>query len=290
MLQVPVKRLICGFEIPVLGLGTWMIGGNSQRDPGNDGDADAATLTAGIEYGYTHIDTAELYAAGYTEEIVGRAISGISRPKLFITTKVWSTNLSYDGVLRAVEGSMKRMGIDYIDLYLIHKPNDEIPLADTMRALDRLADEKVIRNIGVSNFAVSRFEQAQLLSSHKIVANQVHYNLIFREVEVKGMLDYCQNHDVMLIAWRPLQKGILFEKSGEFMDSLCRKYHKTPAQIALNWLISQRNVATLSTMRSPAHLEENAGAVGWTMDSEDIEFLRKDFPEQCNVSNSVALS
>ena len=290
MIKIPDKTLNCGFKIPALGMGTWMIGGNSDRDPCNNGNADAAALIAGIDRGFTHIDTAELYADGFAEEIVGRAIAARRRSELFITSKVWYANLSYDGVLRAAEGSLKRMGTDYIDLYLIHKPNDMIPLADTMRALDRLADEKIIRNIGVSNFAVSRFKLAQALSHHKIVVNQVHYNLLVREAEISKVLEYCQNEDVMLTAWRPLQKGILLEGIGEFLNPLCGKYNKTPAQIALNWLISQQNVVALSTMRSLAHLDENAGAVNWTMDPDDIDFLRINYPEQRNVSESVPLS
>ena len=136
------KELKCGFKMPVFGMGTWMMGGNSERDAGNNGDADAAALIAGLERGLSHIDTAEMYAGGFAEEIVGRAIAGRKRAKLFITTKVWNTNLSFDGVLRAAEGSLKRLGTDCIDLYLVHKPNDDIPLKETIRALDRLQDEK----------------------------------------------------------------------------------------------------------------------------------------------------
>ncbi|MFA6102506.1 MAG: aldo/keto reductase [Victivallaceae bacterium] len=284
MITIKNKELKCGLRMPVFGMGTWMMGGNSERDAGNNGDADTAALIAGFERGLTHIDTAEMYAGGFAEEIVGRAIAGRKRSNLFITSKVWNTNLSYDGVLRAAESSLKRLGTDYLDLYLVHKPNDDIPLKDTIRALDRLQDEKIIRNIGVSNFSVKRLDHAQALSGHKIVANQAHYNLIFREPEVSGLLDYCGQNDVMLIAWRPLQKGGLTASGGEFLKPLCEKYGKTPYQLMLNWLISQPGVATISTMRTLRHLDENLEAVEWKMAKEDIEFIRKKFPEQQSVS------
>lgn len=265
------------------------MGGNTERDAGNNGDADTAALVTGLERGLTHIDTAEMYAGGFAEKIVGRAIAGRKRSKLFISTKVWNTNLSYDGVLRAAEGSLKRIETDYLDLYLVHKPSDDIPLKDTMRALNRLQSEKIVRNIGVSNFAVKRFDHAQALSDHKIVANQVHYNLVFREPETSDLLDYCSQNDIMLIAWRPLQKAGFPGGSEEFLKPLCEKYDKTPYQIALNWLVSQPGVVTLSTMRTPSHLDENIAALGWKMHNDDIEFIRINFPGQQYVS-TVPLS
>jgi diketogulonate reductase-like aldo/keto reductase len=289
-MTIPVKTLKSGLAMPVFGMGTWMMGGDTQRNPDNDGQMDIASLIAGMERGYKHIDTAEMYAEGFAEHIAGQAIKGHYRESLFITTKVWNTNLSYDGVLKAAEGSLKRLGTDYIDLYLIHKPNNEIPLKETIRALDRLQDEGIIKHIGVSNFAIRRFEEAQNLSSHKIVANQVHYNLIYREPEPSGLLEYCQANDIMLIAWRPLQKGGLLDSSFPLIDQLCSKYRKTRSQIAINWLISQPNVVTMSTMRSIKHLEENLGAVGWQLDYEEIEKLRMGFPGKIEVSDVVPLT
>jgi diketogulonate reductase-like aldo/keto reductase len=283
------KRLECGFKMPLFGLGTWMMGGGRERDPGNDGQADIDSLNYGLEQGFTHIDTAEMYAHGFAEEITGEAIKGIKRESLFITSKVWNDDLSYDGVLRAAENSLKRLGTDYLDLYLVHKPNDRFPMSETFKAFDRLADENIIKYSGVSNFSVERFKKAQALSGHKIVANQVHYNLVSREAELE-LLDFCQESDVMLIAWRPLQKGEILDSDYPFFDSLCEKYHKTRAQIALNWLLSQNNITTISTMRSQKHLDENIGALNWEMSKEDIETLRQGFPNRQTVSATVPLS
>jgi diketogulonate reductase-like aldo/keto reductase len=278
-MSIGEKELKCGFRMPVFGLGTWMMGGGSERDPENDGQSDIASLICGMEHGLKHIDTAEMYAHGFAEEITGQAIKGHKRENLFITSKVWDDDLTYDGVLRAAERSLGRLGTDYLDLYLIHKPNDDFPLAETMRAFDRLADEKIIRDIGVSNFATERFKRAQELCEHKIAANQVYYSLATREPEPE-LLEFCQENDVMLIAWRPLEKGAVIDAEYPFFDELCRKYRKTRIQIALNWLLSQDNVVSISTMRSISHLEENIGALNWKMSAEDIETLRTGFPRQ----------
>ena len=198
-------------------------------------------------------------------------------------------NQGYDQVLESAEGSLKRMGVDYLDLYLLHAPSRDIEIEKTMKAMDRLMDEGLIRNVGVSNFTVKQMKRAQAATQNKIVATQLHYNLWQRETEIAGLLEYCQKEDVMVMAWRPLEKGSLLEVGEKILKEVANKYKKTPAQIALNWLMSQKNVVTLSKMRSKKHLEENLGAVGWKMEKADIEKLRKEFPDQQKVSGVVPL-
>jgi len=289
-MEIPTKTLKNGFSMPVFGIGTWLMGGDTQRREGNDDEADLLGLKNALDAGVTHIDTAERYAGGHAEELVGEVIKNYDRKKLFIVSKVWKTNLSYDDVLKALDGSLRRLSTNYLDLYLIHMPNPHIPLKETMRAFDRAKDEGLIKEIGISDFTKEHMEEAQSLSSHKIVATQVHYNLIFREPERKGVIDYCMENDVMCIAWRPVQKGTLTQPGTPIMDAMCEKYDKkTPSQIAINWLISQKNIVTLSKMRNREHLEENLGAVGWQMDEKDVEKLRRDFPGQRNISDAVPL-
>lgn len=281
---IPNKTLKNGFSIPVFGMGTWMMGGGSTRDPENDDQRDIDGLRYGLGKGLTHIDTAEMYAAGHAEEMVAEAIANYHRDHLFITSKVWYTNLRYDDVLKAAENSLKRLGTDYLDLYLIHKPNEAIPMEETFKALDKLQDQNLIRHVGVSNFSTERLKQAQTMSYHPIVANQVQYNLTIREPEASGLLEYCQRNDVIVMAWRPIEKGVITESPCPVLKSLMEKYNKTAAQIALNWLISQPNVVTMSTMRSPNHIDDNIDSVSWTMESEDVELLRTEFPDQQTVS------
>ena len=207
----------------------------------------------------------------------------------FITSKVYWTNLRYENVLNSCKESLKRLGMDYIDLYLIHGPDPDVPIKETMKALNELKEQGLIRNIGVSNFNIERLEEAQKYCNSKIVLNQVHYNLLFREPVLKGVLDYCQKNDIFLEAWRPLQQGLLTKTGIKIVDDTCVKYNRTPAQIALNWLISQNNVLTLFKTSKIDRLKENLEAITWKMDKKDIEKLSKEFPYQLDRSNAVQL-
>lgn len=207
----------------------------------------------------------------------------------FITTKVNRVNLKYNDLITACKESLKRLQTTYIDLYLIHSPNFEIPLEESMRAMNDLVQEGVIKHIGVSNFSTARLQEARKYSRNPVVVNQVYYSLISREPEHEGLLAYCQANDVMLEAYRPFEKGMLFSESHSVLEELCQKYKKTPAQIAINWLISQKNVVTLSKMSTSEHLTENLGAIGWTMDEADIELLRREFPKQVHKPENLPL-
>lgn len=286
MSDVPWKSLKNGFAIPVLGQGTWRMGGVDTPDTAND-DADIAAIRRGIATGLCHIDTAEMYAGGRAEELVGIAMKGqgIRRADYFLTDKVWKTHLRYDDVLRAAEASLKRLGTDYIDLYLIHQVNPDVPEEETIRAMNRLKREGVIRHIGVSNFSEERLKRAQAASDAPIVANQLHYNLRIREIEQCGLLDYCRSQDIMVIAWRPL-RGL--DLALPLIVTLAEKYGKTPSQIALNWLLCQENVVTITKAANPLHLAENMGALGWVLEKEDAERLRREYPAEA-VSDAVPL-
>ncbi len=285
---IPTKKLKNGFELPVYGIGTWQMGGRETYNPENDDRADINAIKAAIDEGVTHIDTAEIYAEGHAEKIVGEAIKGHDRQKLFIVSKVQFIHLSkYEDVIQAAKDSLKRIGTDYLDLYLLHRPSPNI--RETMRAMDDLIKQGLIRNMGVCNLNIEEFDEAQACTKNKIVINQLHYNVKYREMEKRGLLSYCQKNDVMLVAWRPLQKGIILDEETNILTEMAEKYHKTPAQIAINWLISQDNVVTLSKTTSIGHLKENLGAVGWEMDLEDVERLRKEYPDQVFVSDAVPL-
>ena len=288
-MKMPTERLRSGFEMPIFGMGTWRMGGDYHYDPSNEDEADIRAIRAAIEIGITHIDTAETYAEGHAERLVGQAIKGYDREKLFIVSKVSPEHLRYDDLIASAKGSLERLETDYLDLYLIHHPNPNIRIVETMRAKDALVDEGLVKNIGVSNFTVERLEEAQARTKNKIVANQLHLNLIYREPERKGLLEYCQKNDVMFVAWRPMQKGLLAKRGIKVLDEMCEKYGRSPAQIAINWLVSQPNVVTLSKMRNVEHIGENLGAIGWQMDEEDIDRLRRDFPNQQDVSDTVPL-
>lgn len=290
-MTIPVKTLKNGFSLPVYGLGTWQMGGRYERDPKNDDVADVHAIQYAIEHGVTHIDTAEIYAAGHAEELVTRAIreGDFDRSKLFLVSKVEGSHHSYDAVRRSCEASLRRLGTDYLDLYLLHEYTDDIPLRETVRALAELKRDGLVRRIGVSNFGVAHLREAQSHSSCPIVCNQVHYNLKVREIEHAGLLGYCQENDVMVVAYRPTEKGRLFPPVPDVVAELSKKYGKTPYQIAINWLISQPNVVTICKTRTPQHLDENLGALGWQLAADEIERLRREFPDQVSVSDLIPL-
>ena len=283
-----VKKLKSKFSLPELGLGTWRMGGQDEADKASDA-AEIAAIRSAIEAGVTHIDTAESYGAGHTEELVGKAIRGMDRKKLFITSKVSEENHTCEGIPASCKKSLKRLGTDYIDLYLLHTFSAMCPLQEAVQALDALVDDGFVKYIGVSNFGTKHLAEAQKLSKYPIVCDQVHYNLQVREVEKTGLLKYCQTNDVMLVAYRPVQQGKLLEGVPEIVEEMCVKYQKTPAQIAINWLISQRNVVAIVKTSNVAHLKENAGAVGWNLTESDVERLRENYPGQMTVSDLIPL-
>lgn len=290
-MNIPTKKLKNGFEIPEYGLGTWQMGGRSERDFSNDDNADIEAIKLSIEKGIIHIDTAEEYANGHSEELVAQAIKegNINRKDLFIVSKVHGKNQGYSGVINACQKSLERLNTDYLDLYLLHQFSKDFSLKETMRALVELKEKGKIKNIGVSNFGIEHLKEAQSYSKYPIVCNQVHYNLRIREIEKAGLLNYCQENDIMVVAYRPTEKSKLFDTTPKVIEDICKKYNKTFAQISINWLVSQPNVVTLAKTRNSKHLEENLGGIDWYMEKEDIEKLRNEFPDQVDVSSVIPL-
>ncbi len=274
------KPLTKKINIPVLGLGTWTIGGEKEADYTHDEESIKAIQDA-IKLGYTHIDTAEVYGAGHCEELIGKAIKLFNRKELFITTKVYKTNLRYKDLLAAADKSLARLQTKYIDLYLIHSYNPNIPLEETMDAMAKLVEEKKVRFIGVSNFSVEQLKKACKYSWHPIVANQIEYSFVARDKGASNnclkmeseIIPYCQKNNITVIAYRPLARGDSSLQQHPLLQQLAAKYHKTPAQIVLNWLISKQNIVAITKSTNPQHLQENMEAMGWELSSEDHVLL-----------------
>jgi diketogulonate reductase-like aldo/keto reductase len=265
-----------GEKIPALGLGTWGIGGFSYPDYSND-ELAIEIIRFAVEIGMNFIDTAEMYGAGHSEELVGEAIKGI-REKVFIATKVLPTNFRYEDVIKACERSLRRLKTSYIDLYQLHWPNPSIPIKETMRAMERLANEGKIRYIGISNFSVEEtIEAMNALSKYEIVSNQVEYSLLVRDIE-KDLLDFCRKNKITVIAYSPLARGELLKgKYYEFLSKIGKKYNKTAAQVALNWLIIKENVVAIPKAFSKSKIVENMGAYGWKLSDEDLKAIDEFF-------------
>lgn len=263
------KKLPNGFEIPVIGIGTFGMGGWHEKDTTNDRESIRAIKKAVI-LGYSHIDTAEMYGGGHTEELVGKAIKGF-RKRLFITSKVSPEHLGYEQLLESARNSLSKLRTSYVNLYLIHVPNPDIPLKETIEAMDYLVDKGLVRNIGVSNFNIQEIKQAQKFARHDIVANEVKYNL-FNPIDIET-IQYCQRNDIVVIAHKPLGRGKITSENIATLSDMAAKHGKTEAQAVLSWLMSKKNVVTIVKALHSQHLRENFGALDFTLTKEEIKKL-----------------
>lgn len=261
-----------GEKLPVIGLGTWNMGGGMRPNHSRDELALSAIKYA-LALGYTHIDTAEMYAAGHTEELVGQAIRDKKRDELFITTKVQPPNLSYRNVLRALDGSLMRLGVSYVDLYLIHWPSGSIPLEETFKALNQSVKAGKIRHLGVSNFNLRLLQNAESLSDTPIVTNQVPYSIYTRQYQRNGVLEYCQQNGIVLTAYSPVEEGRL--KSHSLLSRIAEAHTATPFQIALAWLVQQPQVITIPMSQNPEHLADNLAAAELLLTSDEMEAINQ---------------
>jgi 2,5-diketo-D-gluconate reductase B len=252
-----------GARVPAIGLGTWQLSGRACRE----------AVRQALELGYRHIDTAQMYG---NEAEIGAALrdSGIDRGEIFVTTKLAPGNLGAATARRTAEESLKRLGIEQVDLLLIHWPSGEAPLEETLAALARLRAEGKARFIGVSNFTVKLLQETVETHGADILCNQVEYHPFLSQRPVMAAL---KRHGLMLTAYSPLGRGHVQRDAR--LAEIGRKYGKTPAQVALRWLIDQDNVAAIPKAASRAHAAANIDIFDFTLAPEDraaIDALRGD--------------
>jgi len=268
---------IHNLTLPKIGFGTWSIGGGSYADLKLD-SASITALRSALEIGYTHFDTAESYANGHAEELIGRALreTNTQREKVFITSKVAPEHLYHDDVFKSCENSLRRLKMDYIDLYLIHWPGTGVKYEDTFRALNKLVRDGKVRHLGVSNFKLKLLKQAQELSETPIVTNQVPYRLPDRTYAENGVLEYCQQNDILLTAYSPVKfRSMNVNKN---LGEIAKAHSATQVQIALAWLVMQPRVITIPVSFNPGHIKEN-------FDAADIELSEKEMSQLSNAWN-----
>jgi len=265
---------IRNLQIPKIGFGTWTIGGESTAEAAQDLRSLAA-LHSALELGYTHFDTAEYYAAGHAEELLGQAIcgSGRARETLFITSKVSPEHLQYEAVLRSCENSLRRLGMDYLDLYLIHWPKVGMKLPETFRALNKLVVDGKVKHLGVSNFNLKLLKESLALSETPLLTNQVSYSLPDRTCVENGVLAYCQENEILLTAYSPVKRR--FIKGNKPLQALAKARGVTPQQIALAWLVQQPRVISIPMSFNPQHQAENLAAAEIILTESELEQLGK---------------
>jgi 2,5-diketo-D-gluconate reductase B len=252
--MIPTIPLPSGHSIPALGLGTWQLRGS---------ECERAIRTA-LELGYRHFDTAARYA---NETEVGAALnsSPISRADLFVTTKVWPDNFRAADLKRSADESLKRLNLDYVDLLLLHWPNDSIPLAEPIGALNEVAAAGKTKSIGVSNFSIDLLKQSAALSERPIANNQVKFHV---QEPKTDLLRYARGQGVSITAYSPLAKGNLADDP--VLTRIGAKHGKTASQVALRWLVQQDGVCVIPKATREPNLRSNLGIFDFTLDEADL--------------------
>ncbi|MFK0205500.1 aldo/keto reductase [Agrobacterium sp. NPDC090283] len=267
--DIPSVTLPSGKEVPALGLGTWNMGETRSSAP-----QEVESIRKAIDLGMTLIDTAEMYADGRSEEVVGAAIAG-QRDDVFLVSKVYPWNASARGTAEACERSLSRLGTNHIDLYLLHW-RGEHPLEETVAAFERLKSDGKIGDWGVSNFDTDDMEELFAVPGGKnCAANQVLYNLSRRGPEF-SLLPWCQERGVPLMAYSPIEQGRIL-KNHELIR-IAKAYQATPAQLALAFLLERDGVIAIPKSASVSRVEENRGATDLEITEEDLAALDAVFP------------
>ena len=240
-----------GTEVPAVGFGTWQVTGRDAED----GVADALAI------GYRHIDTARMYG---NEDEVGRGIdaSGVDRAEIFLTTKVWPDDFAADRLTAAAEDSLRRLNSDYIDLLLLHWPNPDVPIAETVGALSALKDRGLIRHLGVSNFPTALLAEA--LEHGPVFANQVEYHPYLAQPR---LLAQAREHDLLLEAYSPFAHGRLLDDP--VLREIGSEHGRSAGQVALRWLLDQPGVCALPKASSHGRRAENLDVFGFALSDDE---------------------
>lgn len=243
-----------GAEIPSIGFGTAQLAGAACE----------MAVGAALEDGYRHIDTAQSYA---NEGEIGRAIRGsiVKLDEVFLTSKIWMDSFQEGDLERAVEGSLERLSTDCIDLVLLHWPNPEVPLKETMEALCRVKDRGMAAHIGVSNFTVDLLHEAANYADEPLVTNQVEYHPY---LDQSALLEACRTHGLALTAYSPLAQGKVFKD--KTLQEIGAEKGKNPGQIAIRWLIQQENVVAIPRSAEREHIRQNNDVFDFELSNEEM--------------------
>ncbi|MFV0923833.1 aldo/keto reductase [Sphingomonas parapaucimobilis] len=261
-------RLPDGITVPALGQGTWMMAEDRRVR-----SEEIAALREGIDLGLTLIDTAEMYADGESERLVGEAIQG-KRDQVFLVSKAYPQNASRDRLPRACEASLARLGTDRLDLYLLHWRGN-VPLGETVEAMERLVDAGKILRWGVSNLDADDMEELVASGGDACATDQILYNLTRRGPE-HDLLPWLAEHAIPTMAYSPVEQGRLVGHAG--LCSLADELGATPAQLALAWLLARDNVIAIPKAGRVAHVRDNRAAADLTLNASVLDRLDKLFP------------
>jgi len=258
-----------GASVPALGQGTWMMAERPDRRP-----QEIAALREGVELGMTLIDTAEMYGEGAAEELVAEAVAGL-RDRVFLVSKAYPQNASRARLPRACEASLKRLAVERLDLYLLHWRGN-VPLAETVEAMERLVEAGKIARWGVSNLDTDDMQELLEAGGEGCATNQVLYNLARRGPEFE-LLPWLRQRSIPVMAYSPVEQGRLVGHSA--LRDVADRKNVTPAQVALAWLLRQPGVIAIPKASSVAHVRDNRAAADLVLDDDDLAALDHAFPK-----------
>lgn len=258
-----------GKSLNPIGIGTWGIGGAWEADYDND-QLGIEAIRYSVSIGQNHIDCAEIYGAGHTEEVVGRALNGRKRHDLFLTDKLWETHVAKGKVKTAFETMLKKLNTDYLDVLYIHKPWEDFPWREAIYQINNLIDEKRVRYFGVSNFNVDQLKETMAISRYAPVINQLHHNILYQEEVTKEMKDFCQKQNIQIIAWKPLERGEVLKSP--VTRKIAKSRGVTTVQVALAWLLDQ-NIWPIPMAISKKNIDDNLKAVDLKLTVNEISQL-----------------
>jgi diketogulonate reductase-like aldo/keto reductase len=261
-----------GVQVPVIGQGTWKMEGDTPAEA-------VAALQAGLDAGMTHVDTAELYGSGRVESLVARAIAG-RRDQVFLVSKVMPNHASRSGTVKACEATLRRLGTDHLDCYLLHWPGQH-PLQDTIAAFEQLVQEGKIRSWGLSNFDVNELEEALAIAGpRRIACNQVLYHLRARDIEHR-VVPWCVKHDVAVVGYSPFGSGNFPQpqsRGGKVLAEIAGARGVTVHQVALAFLVRDSHVFGIPKSAKVARVQQNAAAVDLRLGAEELARIEEAFP------------
>ncbi len=279
-MMIPEITIQDTINMPILGIGTWEMGGRQSPDKSED-DKFVRAIQFALENGIRHIDTAAMYGNGHTEELVAKAINAFEREKLFITSKVSGDQLAYHDVVNAAHNSLKRLQTTYLDLYLLHWPNPDVPIEETMKAINELLEQGLIKHFGLSNFSAEQTKEVLKWTDSPIITNQLEYNLFTRnngriteDVEA-SIIPFCLSKGISITAWRPVLKGATNPLQQPIINEIAAKHEATPMQIALAWLLNKPLTLAIPKMTSEKHILENIAAAAIKLDTNEMALLDK---------------
>lgn len=258
-------RLINNIEIPTIGFGTYKLGNEEEA---------IASIKNALELGYRHIDTASFYG---NEEFIGKAIKDyeIKREEIFLVTKLWQDSHGYDNAIKAFYESIEKLGVDYLDLYLIHWPTKNN--SETWRALEDLYNEGKIKSIGVCNFKIGHLEELKKTARIMPMVNQIEIHPGYTK---KDIIEYCIKNNIQVVAWSPIMRGKL--SNNDKMIYLSKKYNKSITQIILRWHI-QNSIIPIPKSSNKSRMKENIDIFDFLIDFEDLKII-----DSLNINESVS--